>query len=96
MAHHRIGGVHPVGETVGIGWMDCYVTDREDGTLGLCEPDFAQYPVTVVPGAANALEQVWFQIEVAKSLRLETPSWTSPTISNRPGPATRRPTPKPH
>ncbi|MEU4313231.1 hypothetical protein [Nocardia sp. NPDC024068] len=67
----REGSRFPVGETVGIGWLDCYVTDRGDGTLGLCEPDFAQMPPAFVSGTAQALEQLWFQREVAGSLGLE-------------------------
>lgn len=67
----REGSRFPVGETVGIGWLDCYVTDRGDGTLGLCEPDFAKVPPAFVAGTALALEQLWFQIEVAKSVGLE-------------------------
>ncbi|MEV0045804.1 hypothetical protein AB0H60_20395 [Nocardia rhamnosiphila] len=67
----REGSRFPVGETVGIGWLDCYVTDRGDGTLGLCEPDFAQVPPAFVAGTALALEQLWYQIEVAKSVGLD-------------------------
>lgn len=67
----REGSRFPVGETVGIGWLDCYVMDRGDGALGLCEPDFVHDPPEFVPGAANALEQVWFQREIARSVGLE-------------------------
>ncbi|MGW0179860.1 immunity protein Imm33 domain-containing protein [Nocardia sp. NPDC003345] len=66
----REGSRYPVGETVGIGWLDCYVMDRGDGTLGLCEPDFTQVPMGLVAGTDRALEQLWFQREVAGSLGL--------------------------
>jgi hypothetical protein len=67
----REGSRFPVGETVGIGWLDCYVMDRGDGTLGLCEPDFVHFPPALVAGASNALEQLWFQREIARSVGLE-------------------------
>lgn len=38
-----------VGQTIAIGWMNCYVTDRGDGTLGLSEPDFTNIPRTSSP-----------------------------------------------
>lgn len=67
----REGSRFPVGETVGIGWLDCYVMDRGDGTLGLCEPDFTRVPAALIAGTAQALEQLWFQRAVAASVGLE-------------------------
>lgn len=58
------------GETVGIGWLNCYVVDREDGTLGLCEPDFENVPPILAAGASKTVSQLWLQREVAESLGL--------------------------
>ncbi|BBZ13589.1 immunity protein Imm33 domain-containing protein [Mycobacterium branderi] len=59
-----------VGQTIAIGWMNCYVTDRGDGTLGLSEPDFTNIPPNLVAGASNTVSQLWYQREIADSVGL--------------------------
>lgn len=66
----REGSRFTDGQIVGIGWLNCYVVDREDGTLGLCEPDFVNVPPILAAGASNAVGQLWFQREVAESVGL--------------------------
>lgn len=66
----RSGTRFSVGESIAIGWLNCYVTDLGDGTLGLCEPDFENVPPNLVAGASSTVSQLWYQREVAESVGL--------------------------
>ncbi|OLO98838.1 hypothetical protein BVU76_28760 [Mycolicibacterium porcinum] len=66
----RSGTRFSVGETIAIGWLNCYVTDHGDGTLGLSEPDFENVPPNLITGVSNTVTQLWYQREVADSVGL--------------------------
>ncbi|MGB3325873.1 MAG: hypothetical protein WBB05_25120 [Mycolicibacterium fortuitum] len=66
----RRGACFSIGETIAIGWTNCYVTDHGDGTLGLAEPDFENVPPNLIAGASNTVSQLWYQREVVDSVGL--------------------------
>ncbi|MEV0062935.1 hypothetical protein [Nocardia sp. NPDC050718] len=66
----RAGSRFTPAQTVTIGWLNCYVIENADGTLGLCEPDFENVPPILAAGASKAVGQLWYQREVAESVGL--------------------------
>ncbi|BDT86702.1 hypothetical protein FMUAM8_24660 [Nocardia cyriacigeorgica] len=66
----RAGSRFTAGQTIGLGWLNCYVIERADGTLGLCEPDFVNVPPILAEGPTLAVTHLWNQREVADSFGL--------------------------
>lgn len=64
------GKIFKAGETVQIGWATLRLLQREDGTLGVLEPDIA-HQLKWVEGVDQSLCETWRQKEVLSSLGLE-------------------------
>jgi hypothetical protein len=58
-------------QIVQIGWSLLKVFPRENGTLGLLEPDFKSLPINFVDSVSNTLLHLLLQKSVAESLGLE-------------------------
>jgi hypothetical protein len=58
-------------QTVQVGWSMLKIFQREDGTLGLLEPDFKSLPTVFVDSIANTLLHMLQQKSVVESLGLE-------------------------
>lgn len=57
-------------QTVQVGWSLLKVFQREDGTLGLLEPDFKNMPVVFIESVSHSLFHMLVQKSVAESLQL--------------------------
>jgi hypothetical protein len=58
-------------QTVQMGWSLLKVFQREDGTLGLLEPDFRSMPIKFVDSVSNTLFHMLLQKGAAESLDLD-------------------------
>jgi hypothetical protein len=57
-------------QTVQIGWMICRVFSRDDGTLGLEEPDFRSVPIGFADGVSLTTRHLRSQKDVCESVGL--------------------------
>jgi hypothetical protein len=58
-------------QTVQVGWSQLKIFQRDDGTLGLLEPDFKSMPMVFVDSVSKTLEHTLEQKSVVESLGLE-------------------------
>src|SRR6516162_7712802 len=58
-------------QTVQVGWSLLKVFRRENGMLGLLEPDFKSMPINFVDSVSNTILHLFLQKFVAESLGLE-------------------------
>jgi hypothetical protein len=58
-------------QTIQVGWSQLKIFQREDGTLGLLEPDFKSMPIVFVDSVSHTLRHMLLQKSVVESLGLE-------------------------
>ena len=76
------GGRYDEGTVVPLGCVPCRVVRREDGDLGLLEPDFASLPACMIEAVHATLRHLRVQREVLDSVGLiERGAWPSPDES---------------
>jgi len=62
------GSRYQAGETLQIGWMLNSLIQREDGTLGVLEPDFKSIPIVWVDSVTTTLQHLRLQKAVVESV----------------------------